>query len=275
MFEITPEGKLAILHSFHRTDGAFPEAELVQASDGNFYGTTSKGGAKGGGTVFEITPGGKLTTLYTFCSKSNCTDGDFPVGLVQATNSNFYGTTLEGGTSSACGSRGCGTVFVLSVGLGPFVETLPTSGKVGSPVFIFGNNLTGTTSVTFNGTPAKFKVVSSTEITTTMPSGATTGPVKVTTPKRTLTSNVNFRVIPTITSFSPTSGRVGTSVMISGQGFRKPASVTFGGVKAVSVMVVSATQIKATVPSGAKTGKIAATTPDGVATSAGTFTVIK
>ncbi|HEY6292268.1 MAG TPA: IPT/TIG domain-containing protein [Terriglobia bacterium] len=87
-----------------------------------------------------------------------------------------------------------GTVFSLSVGLGPFVETLPTSGAVGSAVKILGNNLTGSTSVTFNGTKATFKVVSSTEITTTVPSGATTGKVKVTTLTRTLISNINFRV---------------------------------------------------------------------------------
>lgn len=56
--------------------------------------------------------------------------------------------------------------------------------------------LTGATSVTFNGTAATFTVVSSSEITATVPAGATTGEVKVTTPSRTLTSNVNFRVLP-------------------------------------------------------------------------------
>jgi len=80
------------------------------------------------------------------------------------------------------------------MGLGPFVETLPTSGQVGTAVFILGNNLGDTTSVTFNGIPAEFTLVSSTEITTTVPTGATTGKVKVKTPHGTLTSNVNFRV---------------------------------------------------------------------------------
>ena len=63
----------------------------------------------------------------------------------------------------------------------------------------------GTTSFIFNLTAATFTVVSNTEIKTTVPSGATTGKVKVTTPSRTLTSDVNFRVTPQITSFSPTS----------------------------------------------------------------------
>jgi uncharacterized repeat protein (TIGR03803 family) len=188
------------LVSFNKTNGANPGG-LVQASDGNFYGTTPEGGTNttscygnGCGTVFKITPGGTLTTLYSFCSKSGCTDGANPGGLIQATNGNFYGTTADGGTSSACSSPGCGTVFVLSVGLGPFVETRPTSGKVGAAVIILGNNLTGATSVTFNGRAAAFRVVSNTEITTMVPRGATTGPVKVKTPSGTLTSNVNFRV---------------------------------------------------------------------------------
>jgi len=110
-------------------------------------------------------------------------------GLAQATNGTFYGTTSYGN-----GARNDGTVFSLSVGLGPFVETLPTSGKVGAKVVILGNNLKGTTSVTFNGAAATFTVASSTEIKTSVPSGATTGFVTVTTPKKTLKSNVVFRV---------------------------------------------------------------------------------
>jgi len=78
------------------TDGANPTAGLIQATDGNLYGTTLDGGANNAGTIFKITPAGKLTTLYSFCSQTNnegyCTDGNSPTGLVQATNGNFYGT---------------------------------------------------------------------------------------------------------------------------------------------------------------------------------------
>ena len=109
-------------------------------------------------------------------------------GLVQDTNGNLYGTTQAGGASSE------GTVFSLSVGLGPFVETQTTSGKVGAAVKILGTNLTGATSVTFSGTAAIFKVVSGSLITTTVPVGATTGEVKVKTPRGSLKSNVVFRV---------------------------------------------------------------------------------
>jgi uncharacterized repeat protein (TIGR03803 family) len=129
-----------------------------------------------------------LTTLYSFCAQTNCTDGNGPEGgLFQATNGTLYGTTLTGGANSE------GTIFSLAVGLGSFVETLPTSGNVGKKVTILGNNLTGTTSVTFNGTEATFKA-SSTYIMTTVPTGATSGRVEVVTPKKTLRSHVPFRV---------------------------------------------------------------------------------
>jgi uncharacterized protein (TIGR03437 family) len=82
------------------------------------------------------------------------------------------------------------------VGLGPFVETLTTSGKVGAAVEILGTDLTGATSVTFNGTAATFTVLSQTLITTTVPAGATTGTIQVVTPSATLLSNVPFRVLP-------------------------------------------------------------------------------
>jgi uncharacterized repeat protein (TIGR03803 family) len=203
VFEITAGGSFTTLHDFDGTDGFAPMAALVQATNGKLYGTTSNGGANsldcfgnlGCGTVFNITAGGTLTTIYNFCSEVNCIDGGVPIGgLMQATNGNFYGTTSIGGNLTCNRGYGCGTAFSLSVGLGPFVETLPSSGKVGKAVTILGNNLKGTTSVTFNGTAATFTVVSSTEIKTTVPVGATTGFVKVTTPKKTLKSNVVFRV---------------------------------------------------------------------------------
>jgi hypothetical protein len=109
-------------------------------------------------------------------------------GLVQATDGDLYGTTEVGGLVYG------GAVFSLSVGLGPFVETLPTSGKVGATVEILGTDLTGATGVTFNSAAAVFTVVSPSLITTTVPADATTGKVQVVTPGGTLSSNVPFRV---------------------------------------------------------------------------------
>ena len=93
------------------------------------------------------------------------------------------------------------------------------------------------------------------------------------TPKGPLVSAKIFRVIPTITSFSPTSGTIGTSVVITGTGLMQTTKVTFGGVDATTFTVNSATKVTATVPSGAVTGKIAITTPGGTAVSSGVFTV--
>jgi uncharacterized repeat protein (TIGR03803 family) len=186
-------GTLTTLYSFCSVsgcpDGSSPSG-LMQGSDGNFYGTTNGNGANGKGTIFEITPGGTLTTLYSFCAQSGCPDGESANALMQDTNGIFYGTTYTGGANKK------GTVFSLSVGLGPFVETQTSSGAVGAAVVILGTDLTSATSVTFNGTAAKFTVVSNSEITTTVPAGATTGTVKVVTHSGTLSSNAPFRVHP-------------------------------------------------------------------------------
>jgi uncharacterized repeat protein (TIGR03803 family) len=96
------------------TDGAYPTAGLVLATDGNLYGVTSQGGTNcspdGCGTIFRITPLGVLTTLYNFCSQANCTDGTTPNGaLIQANDGNLYGTTSGDGHTSF------GSVFRLSL----------------------------------------------------------------------------------------------------------------------------------------------------------------
>jgi uncharacterized repeat protein (TIGR03803 family) len=95
------------LHSFDSTDGSYPEAGLVQGSDGNFYGTTYGGGSIGVyGTVFKIGTNGVLSSLYSF----NYTDGDNPqAALVQGKDGNLYGTTTDGGTNNP--PLGYGTVF--------------------------------------------------------------------------------------------------------------------------------------------------------------------
>jgi uncharacterized repeat protein (TIGR03803 family) len=209
VFKITPGGAFSTLYSFcsqgggayQCTDGSDPYAGLIQGTDGNLYGTTSEGGTTsylGAGTIFKITPGGALTTLYSFCPQSSCTDGAGPVSaLVQRTNGEFYGTAAAGGSSGACsGVGGCGTVFSLSVGLGPFVETRPTTGLAGRIVEILGTDLTGATSVSFNGTAAVFEVVSSSLIVTKVPAGASTGKVEVVTPGGTLSTYVSFQVRP-------------------------------------------------------------------------------
>jgi uncharacterized repeat protein (TIGR03803 family) len=209
-FKITPDGTLTTLYAFcsqqpNCPTGAQPSA-VILATDGNFYGTTAIGGnlastcsSHGCGTIFKITPAGELTTLYTFCSQANCADGSVPTaGLIQGTDGMLYGSTAGGGATSNCseGSQGCGTLFRLSLGLKPFVESVPNFGKTGTAIKILGNGLTGTTSVTFNGTSATFTVKSNTLIEAEVPSGATSGAIQVTTASGTLNSNVAFQIVP-------------------------------------------------------------------------------
>jgi uncharacterized repeat protein (TIGR03803 family) len=124
VFRIDPSGTETTLYSFVGSpyDGSEPRAGLVQGSDGNFYGTTTKGGPStncfdGCGTVFQISPSGSEAILYSFVGHP--TDGAEPyAGLVQGSDGNFYGTTVNGGPSTnfdaATGLTGYGTVFRIS-----------------------------------------------------------------------------------------------------------------------------------------------------------------
>jgi uncharacterized repeat protein (TIGR03803 family) len=251
IFKMIPDGTVTTLHNFSSTDGSFPDAPLIQAPDGNFYGTTLYGGSgtlcigdqyfPGCGTVFKVTPSGTLTTLYSFCTQTGCNDGwGAQAGLVQGTDGSFYGATYWGGANSDGGygsgtvfkitasgalttlhsfdgldgggpyasliqgtdgdfygtTANYGTVYSISMGLSPFVKMLPHVGKVGGAVKILGTDLTGATSVNFNGTAALFTVVSATEITATVPAGATTGRIQVATPGGALFSGGQFLVRP-------------------------------------------------------------------------------
>jgi len=281
IFKITPAGTLTTLYSFcsqtNCTDGSEPYAGLVQGNDGSFYGSTIQGGnnlcgGNGCGTLFKMTPGLGLTTLHTF----EATDGSLTVGgLMQDTSGTFYGSTTTGGNTEDCaGAPGCGTVFSLAEGLHPFVEAQTNSCKAGGEVVILGTNLTGATSVTFNGMSAQFTVVSGSEITTTVPFGATTGTLQVTTPSSgKLKSNTVFRVTPQLISFTPSSGKAETRVTITGVSLTQTTGVSFNGVPAASFTVYSDTEVTAVVPSTATTGKITITTKGGSATSASIFTV--
>jgi IPT/TIG domain len=172
------------------------------------------------------------------------------------------------------GSHNIGTLYSWDSELPAFIKLVSTSGTVGTSIGILGQGFTGTTAASFNGVPASFTVVSDTYLTVTVPTAATTGNVTATTPTGILTSNQGFIVLPSITSFSPMSGKVASSVVIMGGGMTNASQVTFGGVKATTFTVNSSSKVTATVPTGAKTGKIAITTPAGTATSSGTFTVL-
>jgi hypothetical protein len=152
----------------------------------------------------------------------------------------------------------------------------PTSGPVGSSVDIVGSNFNLATTVTFDSISASFTVASDSEIHATVPAGATTGLISVTTPNGTEWSSTSFTVTPvtpTISAVTPTSGPAGTTVDIQGSGFTRPSTVRFNGTDA-SYTVDSDSEVHATVPAGATTGPISITVPSGVATSPSPFTVI-
>jgi hypothetical protein len=155
---------------------------LTLANDGNLYAVTGGGNDN---LILKITLAGGPTTVYRLRSS----DGGPPVGpLFQGTDGGLYGTTTYGPGGFS------GAVFRFSVGLSPLVETVPGAGKVGQHVLILGNGLNRTTSVTFNGVAAEFKVEKDTFIRATVPAGATTGTVSVVTPSGTLQSNPQFVV---------------------------------------------------------------------------------
>src|SRR5437870_5017904 len=167
------------------------------------------------------------------------------------------------------------TVTVIVASAPTITGFTPTSGPVGTSVTISGTNFTGATAVAFNGVSASFTVTSATTIQATVPTGATTGPLSVTTPAGTATSSAAFTMVPppTITSFAPTSGPVGTNVTINGTSFTGATAVAFNALSA-SFTVTSATAIQATVPVGATTGPLSVTAPGGAATSSAAFTVV-
>jgi uncharacterized protein (TIGR03437 family) len=144
VFKVAPGGMVTMLYAFAGADGAGPTAGLIQATDGNLYGTTEQGGVYGKGTVFRLTPNGVLATIYNF--GATATDGMLPAAdLLQASDGNLYGTTEEGGAYQF------GTVFKITLaGAMTIVHSLgvsSTDGQIPYAGLIQGTdgNLYGTT----------------------------------------------------------------------------------------------------------------------------------
>jgi len=230
VFKITPAGNFIVLYNMNgTTDGSAPYAGLVQATDGNFYGANANGGTpstncpNGCGTIFKITPGGVFSVLYNF----DLTTGQLPYStLFQHTNGLIYGMTQLGGTGNPgpyCSAGICGVVYSLNIGAAPFVTFVVSAAKVGGTAEILGEGFT------FKGTAASFTVVSDTYVTATVPTGATTGSVTVTTPGGTLTSNVPFRVLPKTQSVTTTKLTTSGSPSLLNQPVTFTATITSSG----------------------------------------------
>ncbi|WP_460503929.1 IPT/TIG domain-containing protein, partial [Hymenobacter agri] len=174
--------------------------------------------------------------------------------------------TTPGGTSNSL-------AFTVTIPASTITALSPTSGPVGTTVIITGTNLAGATGLTFNGVSAAFTVNSATQLTTSVPVGATTGSVVVTTPAGP-SNGLLFTVVPpapTLTGISPGSSPVGTTVIITGTNLTGATAVNFNGTSA-TFTVNSATQITALVPTGATSGPVTVATPGGLS-NAISFTV--
>jgi uncharacterized repeat protein (TIGR03803 family) len=247
VFKMNLAGTVTVLYSFASddTNGTEPMSALIQASDGNLYGTCYSGGAYGGGTVFLISTSGVIKKIYDFAPPTGNVGYNPRAGVIQASDGNLYGTagqgggddsgaiyqltlggvaTLEGSFTPALGyaptgallqgsdgrlyvttqdgggtnSQGAIDVFNASLpapkpGIFGFV---PHQGDVGAKVTIGLGPYIGATAVTFNGTPATFKVTGSEFISAIVPAGATSGPISITTPGGTAVSKQSFTVLP-------------------------------------------------------------------------------
>jgi uncharacterized repeat protein (TIGR03803 family) len=283
IFKITSNGTYTVLYNINgSTDGNGPSSSLVQATNGKLYGVTSNINIGDYGTVYSVTTSGTFTTLYSF---TGGTDGGLEVSpLRQHTNGLLYGTSEIGGDLNCLSVidingqqvevAGCGTFYTLKIGAKPFVSLVSFSGKEGAKIGILGQGFSSSSEVKFGGVAAaSFTRQGTTFLSSTVPAGALTGSVTVTTGATTLTSNQRFRVTPTILNFSPTSGPVGKPVMITGTGLTQTTKVTFGGVAATTFKVNTDSQVTANVPTGAVTGKIVIKTKGGSAASKTDFTV--
>jgi uncharacterized repeat protein (TIGR03803 family) len=266
IFRITPAGVFSVMLDFdsaHPLGGYQAFAGLIAGSDGNLYGATIWGGTAGYGVIFRMTTGGAYTVLHNFNALRG--DGAYSTPM-QHTNGQIFGMTERGGANLK------GVIYSFDDALPAFIQLVSPAGAVGHKLGILGNGLAGTTGVTFNGSPASFSVVSDTYIAATIPSGET-GFVTVTTSAGKFLSNKIFKVTPTFTGFTPSSGKVGDPITITGTGLIQTAAITAGGVAVQAYTVNSDSQLTFAVPPAAVTGNIVVTTPGGTATSATAFTV--
>jgi uncharacterized repeat protein (TIGR03803 family) len=198
VFKISLAGAFKLLRNMaYVADGGGPYEGVIQASDGNFYGTNGGGGqgkGQGAGTIFEMTTKNVLSALYDF----TLTEGGAPdVAPLQHTNGILYGDTYRGGSGnvSPCTTGACGVFYSFNAGLPAFVRALPNLGSVGSKIGILGQGFSASSVVQFNGVTATTVTrTGTTFLFATVPAGASNGYVTVTTGSTTLKSLRKFTV---------------------------------------------------------------------------------
>ena len=188
------------------------------------------------------------------------------------------GSAAPNGSSTSMGSR---PVTPLALGPPTISSFAPASAQLGAVVQINGSNFAENTSVRFNGIAAvNINRTSSSTLQVTVPAGATSGKISVTTASGSVTSATDFSVaaapavlLPSVVGFSPQSGQAGSIVTITGTNLSGTTNVKFNGVVSAGVSGISATSLQASIPANATSGKISVTTNAGTATSTGDFTV--
>jgi hypothetical protein len=263
----TPGGTSAIVAGDHYTYEARPTVSGLSpkagpTTGGNTVTITGTSFAVGAGVKFGVTASASVT--FVSATQLKAVAPAHAAGTVDVT------VSTPGGTSAIVAGD--------HYAYGPPTVTsfTPTSGITGSTVTINGTGFVPGATVKF-GTKASATVtfVSGTQIKATVPNGAVTGKISVSTSAGTGTSASNFTVTLSITGFAPASGPTGTVVTINGVGFNSSSTVKFNGAAASSVTHVSSTQLKATVPSSATTGPISVTNttaPTGTVRSAANYT---
>lgn len=218
----------------------------------------------------DTTDCGAALAAYSSCSVSVVFG---PSQAYVGSGTSFYVTFLEGQSYATLYD------YLGASSVPPVVPVIssvtPALGAVGTTVTLTGNYFNGVTNVSFNGTAAPYTVQSPTSLTATVPSGATSGKITVTSVVGTGTSASSFTVLapPVVTGFSPASAATMGAVTIAGANFTGTSAVTINGV-AAAFTVASATSIVATVPASATTGPVSVTTPAGTATSTASLIVI-
>jgi hypothetical protein len=260
------QSTLAPASSALPANGSATRVLIVQAKDSH-GDDLSAGGAtvtitkhSGVGTIGSVTDNGNGTYTATVTAPSSPGTGVFVATL--------NGRPVMGG------GRTQTLVTVNFVGPPTITTFDPQSGGKGTTVTVTGTNFTGTTRVRLNGTSVPFTVASDTTLRFTVPAGATAGTISIDGLDGSVTSTDTFAPAapPTITSFTPGNGSVGTVVTITGTNLANTVGVQIGRIITVPTSV-SATQVTFTIPAGAVTGSITILSKDGSVTATGTFTV--
>jgi hypothetical protein len=241
--------------------------------------------------VTEFTPAtGRVGTSVTIKGANfvsvlavqfNGHDASFSAFDSQTIIANVPSTATSGfiTVTTAYGSFTTAQSFVVVADQAPVITVFsPDNGPVATAVMVEGTDLGPVTSVRFNGIEASFISLGSDRLSASVPAGATTGPITVSSPLGSFTTTSHFTVTlppgPIIESFTPTTGRIGTPVLVLGANLNRTTAVKFNGVPATYV-TYSPAMVYTTVPAGASTGPITVETMVGTSVSPSSFTVIR